>query len=272
MKLSNEFDLYSDYLIINRGQVFATDLSKLLDGLYSHDKITRSLSKTHLGSKELWKIVKPHIQEINNDLGVLILDDTVEEKPYMAQNDLICYHFDHVTNRSVKGINQITSLYFNEGFSFPIGYELIEKKLTVYDEKKKKNKRVSEISKQEIFRNLIKQAIANNLIFKYILCDKWFASTKNINYIHSLDKHFIMPLKNNRKVALSKEAQLKGQYQSAERRPIVSLVLEESQTLQVWIENVDFPLILTKQLSHGEPFKNEDAEAVLYLVTARAAP
>lgn len=38
MKLSSEFDLCSDYLIVNQGQETTTDLSTLLDGYYSHDK------------------------------------------------------------------------------------------------------------------------------------------------------------------------------------------------------------------------------------------
>ena len=82
MKLSSEFDLCSDYLIVNQGQ--ATDLSTLLDGHYSHDKITRSLSKQTLGSKQLWQIVKSQAKGINNKNGILILDDTIEQKPYMG--------------------------------------------------------------------------------------------------------------------------------------------------------------------------------------------
>lgn len=257
MKLSKEFDLYSDYLIVNQGQATATDLSTLLEGHYSHDKITRSLSKETLGSKQLWQIVKPQAKGINNKNGVLILDDTIEEKPYMAENDLICWHYDHVSGRSIKGINQLTALYYNEDVSLPVAYQLIEKKEWVYDKKKKKDKRVSAVSKQEYFRNLITISIANGLEIKYILSDKWFACAENFNFIASVNQHFIMPLKNNRKVALSKENQLNGEYQS-----IGSLVLEENQTLQVYVENVEFPLLLTKQL-----FKNEDAEAVLYLVT-----
>lgn len=257
MKLSNEFDLYSDYLIVNQGQATATDLSTLLEGEYSHDKITRALSQKQLGSKELWQIVKPQLKTINNKEGVLIADDTIEEKAYMDENDIICWHHDHVTGRTLKGINQLTLLYYNEEVSLPIAYILIEKKVWVYDAKKKKDRRVSAISKHEHFRNLISQSIANGLMFRYILADNWFASAENFIFIESKEEDFIMPLKENRKVALSKDAQLNGEYQS-----IGSLVLEENQTLQVYLEYMDFPLLLTKQL-----FKNEDAEAVLYLVT-----
>ena len=257
MKLIAEFDLYSDYLIVNQGQATATDLSMLLDGHYSHDKITRSLSKTLLGSKELWQIIKPQAKLINKIGGVLIIDDTIEEKAYMSENDLICWHHDHVTGRTLKGINQVTALYYNDEISLPIAYELVKKTEWVFDKKRQKDKRVSAISKHEHFRNLVTQSIANSLSISYILADKWFSSAENFVFIESLCQKFIIPLKDNRKIALSKDAQLNGLYQS-----IGSLVIEENQTLQVYLEGVDFPLLLTKQL-----FKNEDAVAVLYLVT-----
>ena len=32
--------------------------------------------------------------------GVLIFDDTIQEKPYTDENELISWHFDHSKNRS----------------------------------------------------------------------------------------------------------------------------------------------------------------------------
>ena len=45
------------------------------------------------------------IRDIEQDDGVLIFDDTIQEKPYTDENDLICWHYDHSQNRTVKGIN-----------------------------------------------------------------------------------------------------------------------------------------------------------------------
>lgn len=67
-----------------------------------------------------------------------------------------------------------------------------------------------------------------------------------------------MLLKANRKVALSQSDHQQGRYQ-----PIESLSLEEGQTLVVWVEAVDFPLVLTRQV-----FKDGDRlQGHLYLVT-----
>jgi hypothetical protein len=47
--------------------------------------------------------------------GILILDDTVEEKPYTDENELITWHYDHTAGRPVKGINILNALYHNVG-------------------------------------------------------------------------------------------------------------------------------------------------------------
>ncbi len=75
-------DLYSDYLISSFNQTTATGLSKLLDGSVSHDKISRFLAERKYTSKDLWKEVKSTIRQIESDTAVLIVDDTIQEKPH----------------------------------------------------------------------------------------------------------------------------------------------------------------------------------------------
>jgi hypothetical protein len=78
-------------------------LSDLVDNEISHDQITRFLSQQDFTSKELWKVIKKTVREIETDEGVLIFDDTIQEKPHSKENDLICWHYDHCVNRPVKG-------------------------------------------------------------------------------------------------------------------------------------------------------------------------
>jgi hypothetical protein len=47
---------------------------------------------------------KKEVCEIESDEGVLIFDDTVQEKPYSSENELINWHFDPTVGRSVKGL------------------------------------------------------------------------------------------------------------------------------------------------------------------------
>lgn len=80
-------DLYSDYLLSSFGATTATGLSKLLDGRISHDAVSRMLSSECQTGKEFWKIIKPLVREISDAEGVMIVDDSLEEKPCTDENE-----------------------------------------------------------------------------------------------------------------------------------------------------------------------------------------
>ncbi len=120
-------NLYTDYLISSFGATTATGLSNLLDGRVSHDQITRMLAGQKQGSAELWQLVKPQVRKMQSDEGVMIIDDSIEEKPYTDENDIVCWHYDHSKDRLVKGINFMTALYHSQGMSLPVGFTLIAK-------------------------------------------------------------------------------------------------------------------------------------------------
>ena len=82
------FDLYTDYLITSFSYTTATGLSNLVDGAVSHDQITHFLSQQDFTSKELWKVIKKTVREIETDEGVLIFDDTIQEKPHSKEGIL----------------------------------------------------------------------------------------------------------------------------------------------------------------------------------------
>ncbi|USE39120.1 transposase [Endozoicomonas sp. SCSIO W0465] len=142
------FELYSDYLLSSFGKTTATQLSSLVDGAYSHDQITRLLSRNHFDSKTLWQYVKPVVRQVEKNDGVLIVDDTIQEKQYSDENDLIAWHFDHVFGRSVKGINLLNLVYHVGDISLPVAYQLIEKPIQYTDLKAKKVKRKAEKTKK----------------------------------------------------------------------------------------------------------------------------
>lgn len=52
--LSSILDIYTDYLICQNKYATATGLSDLTSGDISHDKITKFLNSSDMGSKELW--------------------------------------------------------------------------------------------------------------------------------------------------------------------------------------------------------------------------
>ena len=125
---NNLIELYSDYLLSSFGKTTATGLSELLDDAYSHDQFTRLLSTNQFTSRTLWQYVKPVVRQFEREDGVLIFDDTIQEKSYSKENALNTYHFDHTKNRTVKGINLLNAHYHAGESSVPVAYELIEKR------------------------------------------------------------------------------------------------------------------------------------------------
>ena len=115
-------------------------------------------------------------------------------------------------------------------------------------------------TKNEIYRDLLQQAVKNQIPFEYALNDIWFASAENMNFVKiTLEKEFVMPLKGNRKVAVSADAKQEGRYQRVE-----TLELEPMKPVTVYLEGVEFALLLIKQV-----FTNEDGSTGLqYLVTS----
>lgn len=259
MKQQQLLDLYSDYLISSFGATTATGLSKLLEGDLSHDQITRFLSGPEHTAADLWQLVKPLVRQIQTPEGALIIDDSISEKPFSDENEIVCWHYDHTKDRQVKGINFISALYHSQAVSLPVSFSLVAK-TEVYFNKEGIAQRRSPLGKNEVYRTMLAQAVANQIPFRYVLNDSWYSSAENMRFVkQSLDKDFLMPLKANRKVALRLADKLAGKYVRVD-----ALACEPNTVQEIYLEGIDFPLVFTKQI-----FVNEDeSRGVLYLVTS----
>lgn len=253
-------DLYTDYLISSFGQTTATGLAQLMEGAISHDQVTRMLSSPKMTSKDWWRLVKPHVRKVEREDGVLIVDDSIVEKPYTDENEIICWHYDHAKGRTVKGINFVTTLYNVQDVALPVAFEIVSKTEPYIDKKSGREKRKSKHTKNERYRRMLQATCKNKIPFEYVLNDLWFASAENMRFVKlDLKKEFIMALKSNRKVALSEEDKSIGKYQRIDQ-----LDLPEGTTQTIYLEGVPFPLHLVRQV-----FTNEDGSTgVRYLVTS----
>jgi len=143
-------ELYTDYLLSTFGHATATGLSALVNGQVSHDQITRFLSGGEYTSKDLWLEVKTTVRKVEREDAVLIFDDTVQEKPYTDENEVMCWHYDHSKGRAVQGFNLLNCLYHVEDISIPVAFELIKKPAEYCDLKTRKRKRASLVTKNEL--------------------------------------------------------------------------------------------------------------------------
>jgi len=100
----------------------------------------------------------------------------------------------------------------------------------------------------------------NQVKYKYILFDKWFASIENLVFIEEeLQKKFVCPIKSNRKIALSKADRNKGKYVN-----IRALDIEGGNSRLIYLEGYEKPLKLIKQIVKDG---KDDESKYLYLVT-----
>lgn len=260
MNENDLLDIYTDYLISSFGLTTATGLSQLLDGAISHDRIQRFLASSPKTGKDLWLVVKAYVRQVQADDGIIIIDDSISEKPHTDENKIICWHYDHTSGQTIKGINFVSALYHANEVSLPVNYQLIEKTETYIDKKTGKEKRRSPITKNEVYRQLLQQIIRNQIPFGYVVNDVWFASADNMMFVvHDLKRHFVMPLKTNRKLALSLEDKKNGRYVRVDE-----LSIEPYTEMTIYLESVDFALKLVKQV-----FTNADGSiGILYLVSS----
>lgn len=246
--------MYTDNLICSNGAVTATGMASVLGK--SHDWVSQSLRGGIFDSKYLWQQAKPFIESIeqqqaaagtvNREPVMLCFDDSVEEKPYSDESELICWHYDHTLGRAVKGVNFLSALVVACGVRIPCAVEFVLKDRLETDAQTGKQKRVASCSKNEQFRQMV-AGCHSRFSFDYVLADTWYSSVENMAFVVGLRVQFIMALKSNRKVALSREEKKAKQYVSIES-------LQPGQrTVEVWLKELDFPLLLTKQV-----FKNGD--------------
>ena len=163
------------------------------------------------------------VRQIEQPDGVLIFDDTIQEKPFSKENALISWHFDHTKNRTVKGINLLNCVCH-----------------------------AGEVTKNHHFRELLHVSCQNKLSFQYVLADSWFCSKDNMNFIrHDCDKHFIMAAKSNRLISLSEEDKKQGRSQRTD-----TVNFPEDRPVRGWIAGISFPVLLFRQI-----FKNKDGSS-----------
>jgi hypothetical protein len=255
-------EYYQDFIISSFGKIEMTKLSKITDK--THDTFTKRLllEKKLDDNKTLWKEVKPLLRDYENERdGCIIVDDTLLAKPYTKENEIVCWHYDHVVQRSKKGILMLNFHYTDEsGISIPLGYELITKTKKEWNEKYQKEIRKSEISKNQLMREKLELLQNTNQVkYKYVLFDKWFGSMENLKFIdETLNKKFICPIKKNRRICFKEDINDKKYVN------ISSVDIESDSSRLIYLKGYEKPLRLIKLVGKNG---NDGETSYLYLIT-----
>jgi len=256
-------DIYINFALSSFGKIEMTKLSKLTGS--SHDIFTKKLllNSSLDDDKRLWNKIKPFLRDYENeDNGCIIVDDMLMHKPWTKVNGIVCWHYDHVFQRQQKGILLLNFQYTDAtGISIPLGYEIITKTEDKWNEEYQKYVKKSLFSKNEIMQDKLNILhFYNEVKYKYILFDKWFASINNLVFIEEeLNKKFVCPIKSNRKIALTEKERNNGKYVN-----ISTIDMEGGSSRLIYLEGYEKPLRVIKQVVKN----GDDGESnYLYLVT-----
>ena len=236
-------DRYTDYLSVTFGYATATGFSPLLDERISHDKLTRALTDKICNSREIWLQVKSTVREIESEEGCLLFDDTVIEKPHRDENELNGWHYDHSKGCKVKGANLLNCLYHAGGNSIPVSFEL-NRQAVVYSEiNTHQEKRIREITTNELMRNMRGVCTKNTMKFKWVLADSGLGSVENLRHIKLDFKKDFMVAKTKCWFAVSEEDQAKGRFTRIDQ-----LNGSEPEVKKGWLKGMNFPVPLVRQV------------------------
>jgi SRSO17 transposase len=148
------------------------------------------LQRGRVTANRLWELVEPLLN--NSAEGVLIVDDSVQNKQYSQQIGLVQRQYSGAEHGLVRGIDVVNLVHYDGQDFYPIDYRLYAPK-------------VDGRTKNELFIEMLMIAkLGRNIKAQTILFDSWYTSVDNLKIIAFLEMTFVAPVKVNRLVSLSK--------------------------------------------------------------------
>ena len=185
-------DIYISYLLSDPQYTSCTRLSEIMQTV-SHDSVNRFLDRERFDPKDLYNAEKDNIEKVG---GTLSVDDSVLDKPYSdpSKAAFIDWFWSGKHKRTVKGINLITLFHTDiHGVSVPVNYRIVDKQ--------------SGKTKNDYFRDMLKEVLAWGLKPAWITGDSWYSSLGNLKFIRQQKMNFMFGIENNRVVS-----EHRGQY------------------------------------------------------------
>ncbi|YAG16740.1 Transposase IS4-like domain-containing protein [Nostoc sp. DSM 114161] len=178
---------YCQYLLSSQINYTMTNLAEHLESI-SHDAINYYLKREKLTPRLLWDNVKEVVEPDDN--GYIIFDDSVLDKKYSEEIEIVRRQYSGNEHGVVKGIGVVICVYVNPKVQkfWVIDYRIFHPDA---DGKTK----IDHV--KDMLQNLVYHKF---LSFDTVLMDTWYAVHSLMLYIDSLDKIYYCPLKNNRLV------------------------------------------------------------------------
>ena len=239
---------YIDFLIATPKAASAVEAARVQPprpGSPAHDAFTRLLHRLEPDPDTLWQEAKGQVDLM---AGVLVVDDTVLDKPYARHIDLVGRHWSGKHHAVVQGIDLVSLVWTDGDRVVPCDYR-------IYHDKK-------QATKNDHFRDMIDVAHGRGFRPEYVLFDGWYASLENLKHLRALGLGWLTRLKANRLVNLQRQGE----------RPLSRTEIAASGT-EVWLTGYglvkvfkivapdgDIAYWASSELSMGEMVRQQYAE------------
>lgn len=178
---------YCQYLLVSQINYTVTNYADHTEQ-FSHDMANRYLAGDEIRPRLVWENVCNQV--VPSVYGFLVFDDTVIDKNYSQQIELVRRQYSGNAHGVIKGIGVVTCVYVNPETD---QFWIIDYR--IYDPAGDGKSKLDHL--QEMLRNAIYQKA---LPFWSILMDTWYATKDVLLQIEQYGKIYYCPLKDNRLV------------------------------------------------------------------------
>jgi putative transposase len=201
---------YIDFLIATPKAASATEAARVQPeqpGGPAHDAFTRLLHRLEPDHQTLWEEARTQVDLAG---GILIIDDSVLDKPYARSIELVGRHWSGKHHAVVAGIDLVTLLWTDGDRHIPCDYRIFHKP--------------EGLTKNDHFRAMIKEAHVRGFKPRLVAFDGWYGSLDNLKLLRELGWTWLTRLKANRLVNKDRQGQ----------RPLSRTEIKASGTI-VWL-------------------------------------
>jgi putative transposase len=151
----------------------------------AHDSYTRLLHRLEPEPPALWDEVRPLV---DRTAGILVLDDTVLDKPFARHIGLVASFWSGRHRRVVRGINLVSLVWTDGDRVYPTDYRLVDPA------------RHPKQTKNDLFAELVRQAHVRGFRPPCVAFDSGYSGKDNLKVIRDCGWTFLTQVRCNRRV------------------------------------------------------------------------
>jgi putative transposase len=181
----NEFD-YLHFLFASPAIFSCTEAAKvqpIKPDAPAHDSFSRLLTRLEPDPETLWQEAR---NLVVRSRGILVIDDTVLDKPYAKKIELVAPHWSGKHQKVVQGIDLVTLLWTDGDRKIPCDYRICDSD--------------AKLSKNDHFWEMLLIAKGRGFQPEYVSFDGWYASLENLKRVRDHGWKWLTRFKKNRQI------------------------------------------------------------------------